>query len=155
MRHHDQRGARHGDGGCQQLHHLVTGRLVQCTGGLIGEDGSGAAHQRPGDRRALGLATGHLGGTTVPELGQTEPGERLVRGAQRRSRWCPREHERKRHVLPGRQLGDELAVLEDESQFAQATMGALSVRETGQCGAREGHRPVIRNKDAGQAVQQC
>ena len=127
MRHHDQRRAGHGGGRCQQLHHLVTGCLVQCPGGLVGEDGTGATHQRPDDRDPLGLTAGHLRRAPPPEIRQAEPCEHLIGGAQCRTRRCSSKHERKSHVLPSRQLGDELAVLKDESQLAQSQMGSLRI----------------------------
>ena len=154
MRHHDQRRAGHGGGRCQQLHHLVTGCLVQCPGGLVGEDGTGATHQRPGDRDPLGLTAGHLRRAPPPEIRQAEPCEHLIGGAQCRTRRCSGKHERKSHVLPSRQLGDELAVLKDESQLAQSQMGSLRISETGDLGAPEAYAPLIRDENSGQAVQQ-
>ena len=82
MRHHDQRRAGHGDGCSQQLHHLVTGCLVQGAGGLVGEDGAGTAHQRPSDRHPLGLTAGHLRRAPAHEVCQAESCEHLVGGAQ-------------------------------------------------------------------------
>ena len=102
VRDHNQRRAGHGDGCCQQLHHLVTGCLVQGAGGLIGENGAGTAHQRPSDRNPLGLTAGHLRGAPALEIRQAEPGKHVVGGAQCRTRRCAGKHERKSHVLPSR-----------------------------------------------------
>ncbi len=52
---------------------------VQGGGGFVEEHDLGVHGQGPGDRDALLLAAGELGGVVVPEPGQADAGEQFVR----------------------------------------------------------------------------
>lgn len=105
------------------LHHLVPGGLVECGGGLVGEDHGRRARQRAGDGDALALPAGELAREAVHKGAEAEPGEHVRRlRVGLRAGLTPHDL-RQRHVLLRGQLWHELTVLEDEPEVVEAELG--------------------------------
>ncbi len=70
--HHDRVAVRVDDL-AQEREHAAPGAGVQRSGRLVGEHDLGPGDERPGDRDALLLAAGELGGTVAQALVQPDP----------------------------------------------------------------------------------
>ena len=74
----DESGLGHARRRRQNLHHLVTGGLIEGTGGLVGEDNCWLASEGAGNRDTLGLPGGANGGARC---------RRIAMRCRRRLRW--------------------------------------------------------------------
>ena len=128
--------------------------LVEGTARLVGEHHPGVRRQRAGYRDSLRLPAGHVGGAAISQIGNTDLRQDLVGLRQRGATPGAGEQQRQRHVLAGRELRDQLAVLEDETELAQAQVGALRIGHFGEVLAREQHPTVVRDQHPRQAVQE-
>src|SRR5690606_12817845 len=96
------------------------GYRVQRSSGLIGEDKSPAANHGARDRDALLLATGEVIGVGIELVSETHRSESILACTAGHASAEAVQLERKSHVLHRRERGDEVEILEDESQRSPA-----------------------------------
>src|SRR4051812_9062385 len=123
---HHERAAALVDRAPQQLEDRAAGAAVEGAGRLVGEDHVGLADQRAGDRHALLLAAGELGGTVASALAEPDALEHVAdRGA---GEPLPGQPRWQRDVLLRGQRAEQVEGLEDEADAlaAQARQGSLA-----------------------------
>src|SRR5258707_2365412 len=133
--------------GCQvreQLDDLAAGRRVEVAGRLVGEHDPRLDGKRPRDRDPLLLATRKMCGQVVSTLGEPN----LVEQLQRAGATAAGRDEFRFDVLDRGQRWDQVELLEDETERAQAQLGELVVGQADEVVALEpdvaGARPVER-----------
>ncbi len=131
----DQRHAAFLLGAEQKLGNVGTGRGVEIAGRLVGEENRRRRRERPGNRDALLLATGHLGRIVGEPVAQPDGHQFRLRPCERIG--VARELERHRDVLERRHVGDEVEGLEDDADIAAAEIRHLVLVHRVQAGAIE------------------
>ena len=111
-----------------QCDDLLAGFAVDLAGRLVTEDQRGLVDQRPRDRGALPFASGHLVGPMVHPIVQAHFLEQRG-GARLAIRAGPVVAKRKHHVLDGIKAREQIEILEDESDFLAAQIGAGAVAQ--------------------------
>ena len=96
----------------QQREHAAPGLRVQRSGRLVGEHHLGPGDERPGDRDALLLASGELGGTVAQALLQPDPRGDFAH--LRAPRAATVQAQRQADVLGDRERRHQVEGLEDE-----------------------------------------
>lgn len=151
---HDEAGAGLAHGSGQHLHDLVAGGLVEGTGGFISKDDAGVGHEGAGDGHALGLAAGDLGGAAVREVAEPELVEQRYGLRTGRAPAHAVEHRGQRHIVQVAQLRQQLSVLEDEAEVAEAGAGAGGIGKRRDVRVAKADAAVGGREHAGHAVQQ-
>src|SRR6185437_8052336 len=110
----------------EQLHHHGLVRFVQIAGGFVGEDDAGVVDERARNADALLLAARELGGQVGGAIGEADLTESCGRLALvRHAMEMLREHD----VFQCREIGDEMELLEYESDLFSAEARELSAGE--------------------------
>jgi hypothetical protein len=107
----------------------LRGLGVQLTHRLVPEDQRGLTDQGAGDRHQLLLATGELGGTVRGPVGEPHLVEELLRTAPPRPPIGAGVAERQQDVLHGGEGGQQVELLEDESDPPAPQLGALALAQ--------------------------
>ena len=144
MRRDDHGRAMLGRQAGEQLDDLAARAGVQIPGRLVGEHHAWVDRQRTRDRHALLLAARELTGQMVGALGEPHLAEQLERSLSRtadRDELCL-------DVLHRGERRDQVELLEDESERAQAERRELAVAEAGR---GPGPRRSRRRRSAGRA----
>ena len=114
----------------KQRDHVLAGAAVEVAGRLVAHEDRRAVDERPGDRHALLLAAGELGGMVVEPVGQADALERLTGTfAPLAGGDPPGIDHRQFDILQRRRPRQEVEVLEYEAEVAIADRGALVLRE--------------------------
>ena len=115
----------------------MAGAAVEVAGRLVAHQDRGAVDERPGDRHALLLAAGELGGMVVEPVGQADTLERLAGPfAALAGGDPPGIDHRQFDILQRRRPRQEVEVLEHEAEVAVADRSALILGE-------RHHLPVV------------
>jgi hypothetical protein len=102
----------------QELDDLRPGGGVEVAGGLVGQDEPRPQRQGPGDRHALLLAAGELGGVVVGAVGEPHGRKELAGPVERAG--PAGQLQRHRHVLERGERGDQVVGLEHEADAVPA-----------------------------------
>ena len=116
----------------EQVDDLAAGRRVEVAGRLVGEHDTWLDRERPCDRDPLLLAARQMCGQVIGSLGEPH----LVEQLQRAGAIAAGRDELRFDVLDRGQRWDEVELLEDETEGAQAQLGEIVVRAD-----RRGRRP--------------
>ena len=98
--HHDDRGAVTVEP-VEEIENLTTGRRVQLTGGLVGEQDRGPVGDRPGDGHPLHLAAGELSDPVIGAVLQAHVAKQLEGASAPLPATHPRFRHRELDVLSG------------------------------------------------------
>ena len=127
MRRDDEREVELALEGFDQVEDAPASVRVQVPGRLVAQQQLGLLRERAGERDALRLAAGQLGGQVVGLRVEAHEGEQLERvGVPARDRGGERD------VLEGREVGEEVCALEDVGDPVRAdgiTRGGVECRE--------------------------
>ena len=106
--------------------HLKRRACVEVTGGLVGEDDGGVVDERTGDGYSLHLTTRHLVGLVLQTIAETNF-DKCLDGTRAALLGLDFGivHQGQFDVLDGRGLGQQVVVLEDETNLAVTELGAL------------------------------
>ena len=96
-------------------------RLVEIAGRLVGDEDGGIGRKRAGERHALLLAAGQLGGIVVSAFAQADGGKLLRRALV--GVIDAGQLQRHRDVLQRRHGGNEMEGLEHDADIAAAEAG--------------------------------
>ncbi len=150
----DDGGAVLAGGAGEQVHHQFPGHRVQRPGRLVGEQHLRPGDQAAGQRDALRLPAGQLPGPAAPKPVQAERAEPLPGRRHRRGAAGAGQQQGQGDVLLRGQLGHQLTGLEHEPEPVPAQRAALVVAQGVQPLPAEPDLSLVRDQDAGQAVQQ-
>ena len=132
----------------ERLHHLLALLRREVPRGLVGKEDRRRVGQRPGDGRALLLASGHLAWAVVEPVAKAHLFQELFRSATAIPGRDPGVDHRDFDVFDRGEFGKEVVVLKDEAEVIPADAGQLLVFEAGEVDAFEGvdaaGRPVER-----------
>src|SRR5512132_258021 len=132
----DRRTAVGGEGG-EDVDDLAPGRRVEIAGRLVGEDHVRLDGECAGDRDALLLAAGELRRQVIGALRETDLGEERLRALAQPDLGDSGGGELRLDVLERGQRRDQVELLEDEPERAQAELGKLAVGELGEVASLE------------------
>ncbi len=133
----------------------VLGRVgVEVAGRLVGEDQRGVGDDRAGDRDALLLAAGELGGEVVQAVGHAHRRQRPFGAAAALGAVQAGVGERQFDVGERGGAGDEVEGLEDEAELAVAQVGELVLVEVVGVGAVDQVAPAGGDVEAAKDVHQ-
>ena len=119
----------------ERLEHAHARLAVERAGGFVAQQQGRLLHDGARDGDALLLAAGKLRGKAVTQIADADQGQRLLRGQR------PLGADRaQRHVLAGRQAGDEVVGLKDEADVTAPV---------------EGQRPLVERRQIGFAEQEA
>src|SRR5882672_7251974 len=131
----------------EEVDDLAAGSSVEVPGRLVREHDSRLHGERTGDRDALLLAAGQVPRQVVRSAGEAD----LVEELQRPFATAAHRGELHLDVLDGCQRRDQVELLEDEPEGAQAQLGQLPVAQRGEIAVFEddvaGARPVERAEE--------
>ena len=108
-----------------QIHDGLADLVIERGGGLVAEDQPRLVHERAGERDTLLLAAGERARERVEAILQPEFDEQFLRLRDGLAPLHARGEERHRRVLGGRQRGQQIVLLEDESEILPAKIDAL------------------------------
>jgi len=138
--------------GEQQFDDLATGRLVEITGRLIGNQNRRMRRERTCQRDALLLAARQLRRIVIDTLAQSDRGQ-FLRGALEGIAGA-REFERHRDVLQRRHGGDQVERLEHDADMPSAKARERVLVERAQVLPRDVDRPGVGPLQSGRDHQQ-
>ena len=139
-------------GGFQQGDDVLAGLGVQVAGGLIGQQDGGFGSQGSGDGHPLLLAAGEVPRQAVQLALQAQEADDLHDEGP--VGLLPVQGEGEDDVLPHRENGDEVVVLEDEADLLPAEDGGLLPGKLGQVGAAHLDAPLGGGVQPTQHVQE-
>ena len=114
----------------EQRDHVLAGAAVEVAGRLVTHEDRRAVDECPGDRHALLLAAGELGGMVVEPVGEADALERLTGTfAPLAGGNPPGIDHRQLDILERRRPCQEVEVLEHEAEVTIADRGALVLGE--------------------------
>jgi hypothetical protein len=129
----------------QELEQIGGGLGIQVAGRLVGEDDRRLVDEGPGDRNALLLAAGELGGPMRETVGDADRRDELVEPLA--VGLAPGQGERKEDVLLRVEDRHQVEALEDEAELVAPHPRQLAVLEAGEL------RPVDRDGARGRTVE--
>jgi hypothetical protein len=136
----------------QQLEDLAAGLGVEVAGRLVGEDDGRLRDESAGDRHALLLAAGELGGPVHPPVLEPDRLDELLEPDL--VDLLAGDRQRQDDVLLGRQHGQQVEELEDEADVLAAKPRQGRVVEAGDFRAGDRHaaagRPIEPREDVHQ-----
>ena len=129
---------------------------VERGGRLVGEDDARTVGERPGDRHALGLAAGQLGGKGVLAMADLEIVQQLDSPACVPRRLVPRQLQHHRHVVGGVEERQQVVELEDEADLLQPQPAQIAPQPAAVVDqlAVQAHASARRIEDAADDVEQ-
>ena len=134
---HDHRLVVVVDRAAEEAEHLGARGGVEVAGGLVGEHDVRLAHQRTGAGHPLLLAAGQLARPVPQPVPQLDGVDDLVEPVGVRA--APRDGQRERDVLLGREGRDEVEGLEDEADSVPSQLGQRSLLERREIDVPEQH----------------
>ena len=138
----------------QELHeveHPLARQMVEGSGGLVGQQKPGAVHQCPGDCHSLLFASRELRGKLVALALQShlpKKGENALPVV------LSIESGRKRHVVEGREEGEEVVILKDKTHVPATDQSLCLVVLDSPGEFVQKKLPAVEGVDAGQDIQQ-
>src|SRR5205814_783719 len=109
---------------------LGAGLRVEVPGRLVREHDLRLADEGAGDRDPLLLAAGQLAGEMARPIAQPDVVEERQRAPAQIRLLDAVRRKRRLHVLERAQRGDEVELLEDVAERAQAELGQVAIRES-------------------------
>ena len=153
---HQHRDAEFGVGGLQGGEDVLGGGRVQLAGGLVGQQHLRLVRQCGGDGGPLLLTAGQAVRCPVGAVRDAEGLEQEAGPAQPLPAAKPAEPHRQQHVLPGRQVGQQVPrrLLPDEADGAPPVGQPLFGRHRAQVVVGHPHLPRRRRVQPGEDVHQ-
>ena len=127
---------------------------VEVPGGLVGEDHARPDDERPGDRDALLLAAGEMGGEMRGAIGEADLLEQCQRSFTQLRRAYPYRCESRLDVFERGQGRDQVELLEDEAERLEAELCQLAVTENGEVASLEDDVAGARTVERTEQLQQ-
>ena len=106
--------------------------VVQVPRGLIRQDQPRTLQESPADGDPLHLSAAQVADRIIGAIGQADPFQQLQHPRFEVTSSPVGDQCRESHVLPDRQVGQEMEELEDESDLVPAQQGPVAVRIAGQ-----------------------
>lgn len=126
---------------------------VQRPGGLVREQQLLLTRDRPGDAHTLALPSRHAPGKPVAQMRDVDRRQRLLGAVIGLSAAHPADEERKRHVLVGGELGQEIVGLEHHSDVVQPQVGSFPFGFPTQVLPGHDHLSGVRAVDPGEVLR--